>query len=115
MLNPQTLDKIRRLGGDALLLRTLDIFLRESPLQLDKARQGQATGDLDAVRKAAHRLIPSAGMLGAEELQQICQLVEQLAGEGLGDSMASLLVELEHEFRLAEQLVQVERQRIQSY
>ncbi|MBI3928643.1 MAG: Hpt domain-containing protein [Armatimonadetes bacterium] len=109
-LDPEALGKIRQLGGDELLAKTLDIFLGEIPGQIERAREGAARGDAEAVRRAVHRVIPAAGMLGARELLQVARWVEQQSVETALDSLSPMVAEVEAEYRLVEVLIRRERE-----
>jgi signal transduction histidine kinase/HPt (histidine-containing phosphotransfer) domain-containing protein len=80
-LDPQGLAKLLEIGGgDAGFVREMiDLFLSQTPGNLDAMRAGLRAGDLLAVARAAHSTKSSSGYLGARQLSALCALVEAKA------------------------------------
>jgi CheY-like chemotaxis protein len=80
--------------GPAVLATVLQIFLKETPVQLAAVRAAAAQGDGPALVAVAHRLRGEAAALGARELQACCAAIEELAGAGTtvaaGERVAAL-------------------------
>jgi two-component system sensor histidine kinase/response regulator len=91
-------EALDRLGGDeALLLELCQIFLEESPKQLQKVRQAVAEADAQAVMRAAHCLKGELGYLGAAGASQAAQQFEDMGHENDLSHAAETLVVLERE------------------
>lgn len=88
------LERLRRIGGDALVERMVAAFRDYAPRQVALAEAGLASANLDAVRRAAHALKSSAGNLGAVRLMDIAQRTERLAREGGAEDVRPLVAEL---------------------
>lgn len=72
-------EALERLGGDADLLGELcQIFLAESPKQLQKLREAIAEADPQAVMRAAHSLKGEIGYLGAAAAVQAARELEDM-------------------------------------
>jgi len=92
-------DRIRELqelaGGDAALLQELvELFLRSAPELLGQMRHAAEDEDAAALRRAAHILKGSSGQMGALRMQELCGIIESLAGTGSLVGVALLLTEL---------------------
>ena len=71
-----------RLGGDEELLQELcQIFLKESPRLMEKLRQGMASGDAEAVQRAAHSLKGEVSYLAAKGASQAARRLEDMGRE----------------------------------
>jgi len=69
---------LERLGGDEKLLHEIvEIFLEESPTQINSLRQALAAGNAAGIEATAHGLKGELGYLGISELsQKACELEE---------------------------------------
>jgi two-component system sensor histidine kinase/response regulator len=91
-------EALERLGGDADLLSELcQIFLAESPKQLQKLREAIAEADPQAVMRAAHGLKGELGYLGAESAVQAARELEDMGHEKNLSHAADLFTVLERE------------------
>ncbi len=95
MIERHAIDRIAGVGGSELVVKMIDLFLQNAPLRLAAANQGQRDGDLKAVEHAAHSLRSSSGNLGAQRVQELAALVEELAGAGRADAVGVALAGLE--------------------
>lgn len=67
-------------GGDNDFVREMiDLFLEQSPRNLEVMRAALDVGDLPAVSKAAHNMKSSSAYLGAKRLSELCGQVEAKA------------------------------------
>jgi HPt (histidine-containing phosphotransfer) domain-containing protein len=57
------------------------IFLKESPRLMEKLRQGMASGDAEAVQRAAHSLKGEVGYLAAAGATQAARHLEDMGRE----------------------------------
>jgi PAS domain S-box-containing protein len=72
-----------RIEGDADLFRELqDMFLEDSPQQVDEIASALERKDLEEVRKWAHTLKGSLGYLGATQASSLAHRLERLAADG---------------------------------
>ncbi len=88
-------------GGDVLLKNVVAKFLATSPALVATIREKFASGDAEAVWRAAHSLKSSAGALGAKLLAQRCATIETAAREKGVDAVKDLVETLETEFNAA--------------
>ncbi|TVP73838.1 MAG: Hpt domain-containing protein [Gemmatimonadales bacterium] len=97
LLDPAAFVRLREWGGDELLQKMIELFLKNAPQRMEEVRQGMASGDVDAVERGSHSLKSSAGNLGAEALRLGAARVEALAEDGtlVGDPLRQAVKELE--------------------
>ena len=84
-------DRIRRVGGDALWHRMVEMFLANAPARMAGLDD---TADLKAVEQAAHSLKSSAGNLGATRLQYMAERIELAALAGDLDACVALCADV---------------------
>lgn len=96
------LDRLRRLGGEDLVVRVIDAFLGDARARFARGEEGAATGDLASVAAAAHSLISSTGQLGANHLSMLCREIEALARAGDGAAVRARMPEWRTRFDAAE-------------
>ncbi len=78
---------LRRLGGDAVLLRRLrQGFAQAAPAQLAAVRQAAERGDAGSAAGLLHQLKSSAAAVGAEILARACADAEQSLRAGASDA-----------------------------
>jgi hypothetical protein len=84
VLDPDTLDTLRELGGDdAFLLDELaDLFIDRAPVDIETLRGAVARGDLPAAAAVAHRLKGSCSAVGAARMAAVAAEIEAAAGDG---------------------------------
>lgn len=76
-------DLLESFGGDTGFMgEMLEAFFDDAPRQLEAARAGLATGDAEAVRRAAHSLKSNCATFGAPGLSAQCKELEMLAKTG---------------------------------
>lgn len=98
-LDPVAIARLRRLGGDVLTGRMASLFLELAPQRLSEARTGLAAGDHDAVRRAAHSLMSSAGNVGANAVLEAAGRLEDGAERGLPvEELGPIFSAVEHAF-----------------
>ncbi|MEO7425524.1 MAG: Hpt domain-containing protein [Fibrobacteria bacterium] len=73
--------------------RILEIFLGHAPGRFLDCQKSIASGDWHGVENATHILRSSAGQLGAEKLQDICDHLGKAAETGLGSEVSALAAE----------------------
>lgn len=88
---------LQRPGKPDLAARVVGLFRDETPVSLNAITEGVSSGDLEAVRIAAHTVKSSAAYVGAREVSETCAAIERAAREGnlpecvvLSDSLDSV-------------------------
>ena len=91
---------LQRPGKPDLTARVLGLFRDETPSSLQAVEAGITSGDLEAVRIAAHTLKSSSAYVGARELSETCAQIERAARDGnlpeclvMSDSLDELFTE----------------------
>jgi len=79
VLDRAALERLRRIGGSALVRQMLELFRDGAAQRLAAARAAVAEGDRPALGRAAHALVSSAGNVGAAELLAVARAAEELA------------------------------------
>lgn len=100
-INMAVIDELLSLGdeGDASLLTDLiQMFLEDAPVKLNSIKTGFAKRDMAIVEKAAHSMKGSAGNLGATEVQNLCDQLQQACRNGNPELIAGLVSQLEKPF-----------------
>jgi signal transduction histidine kinase/CheY-like chemotaxis protein len=88
------LDNFRELDSDMSTVRAIvELFLADTPAQLEALVQAQAGGDATALATQAHALRGAAGNLGALTLAQMATQIETLAQQGQAGSATQELVD----------------------
>jgi HPt (histidine-containing phosphotransfer) domain-containing protein len=112
VLNQGTLARLRELshpGEPSILGELIDMFIAETPRQIEALRRAIREGNVTALRRVAHTLKGSSGNLGADRLSKACGKLERLAKDGVVDGTADLLADVETEFHEAEKHLVAEK------
>lgn len=88
------LDRLRRLGGNELLLRMLELYVSGSARQVESMQAAWQARDLETIGAAAHSLRTSAGNLGLDRLSSLATSLEEGIRGGRADGLESLLEQL---------------------
>jgi HPt (histidine-containing phosphotransfer) domain-containing protein len=91
---------LRRIGGDKLIHKLIDLVLENVPKRLAAARSALACGDAKKIGRAAHTLVSSAGNVGAVAMHEAAYNLETAAYEPNSD-LTSLLERLEARWECA--------------
>ncbi len=80
-IDRKVLEGLKALGGgdNDFVLEMIDLFLEQSPRNLEVMRAALDVGDLPAIGKAAHNMKSSSAYLGAKRLSELCAQVESKA------------------------------------
>jgi HPt (histidine-containing phosphotransfer) domain-containing protein len=95
VLDRATLDRLRRLGGDALARQMLALFREAAPQRIAAARAGLVTGDLPAIARAAHALVSNAGNIGGMEVVACARALDEAGSAGRSAEVAGLVEQLD--------------------
>ena len=101
-IDPSVLDEFSEMMGEdgaEMIMELIDIFLSDSPVLIQEMQAEIIEPESNAVRRAAHSLKSSAANLGAFELSNLCQELENMGRSGHLDQAAEKfgLVEAEYE------------------
>lgn len=115
MKSVKTIDKsalvnLYNIGGKDFLLRMIDNFLNQAPKRILSSRKSLETGDLKSIHLIAHSLKASAANLGATQVQEIAERLEEMASIGLRENMHEGLNKLDTVLAEAMQCLQAERE-----
>lgn len=98
-------------GEPDLIVELIELYAEDAPHRLAAIRGALATGDLAALRRAAHALKGSSASLGARRVEMLCEKLERSPGHELLQGGEMLLARLEHEFARARSAFADERGR----
>lgn len=86
-------------GDDELLREIVAIFLEDCPRMIEEIAEAAHAGDADALRRAAHTLKGSVGVLGAKALAAAAKDVEDGARAGDVETATAAFERVEEEAR----------------
>jgi HPt (histidine-containing phosphotransfer) domain-containing protein len=95
LLDPGAFVRLREWGGDTLVGKMVELFLKNAPERLEEVREGLEGRDAHRAERGAHSLKSSAGNMGAERLRILCQLTENAAEDEDLDRVRELFPHLE--------------------
>jgi two-component system sensor histidine kinase/response regulator len=76
-------EALERVGGDVELLRELiEVFLQDCPRMMEEASEAMQAGDVAKLKRAAHSLKGSVGILGARAAFEAALRLETLTRQG---------------------------------
>lgn len=90
-LDPALIDRLRRIGGDALLGALIDSFAGAAPARVEALRAAATKGDLEWLAGTAHLIVAGAGQLGATALSASARTLEEAARRGDRDRASALV------------------------
>jgi signal transduction histidine kinase/ligand-binding sensor domain-containing protein/DNA-binding NarL/FixJ family response regulator len=112
VLDRSVIEELRSLGSPETVLASVSLFLRRAPEQIDVLANAAARADLEGAARAAHSLRGSAGVLGAHRLARACGELEERAGAGTAEGLASLVAAVEAEYEEAREALQEEQRKL---
>jgi HPt (histidine-containing phosphotransfer) domain-containing protein len=92
------LNELKEELGPEILAELIDDFVNDTTKRLDLIRETITRADSSALKAAAHALKGSCGNLGAEQMQKLCERLEQIGLSGDVGGANSILAQLENEF-----------------
>jgi HPt (histidine-containing phosphotransfer) domain-containing protein len=111
-LDRERLDLMRELGEPGEpdpVLELVEVFEDQTRQLVAALQSGQATGNHEAIRKAAHSLKGSSGNLGAVRLAELSRQLEQQAADR--KECAGILNEVLEEVPVVSSLLRAETKR----
>jgi HPt (histidine-containing phosphotransfer) domain-containing protein len=97
VINPDRLQEVA-MGDDEFLRELIDLYLSDTPLQLEALGRAVSSEDAAAVSAAAHKLKGSCGNVGAEGLVALCQKLEASGKASRLQELPDLFQRLAQEF-----------------
>ena len=103
MSNPQSLDtaalqRLKRLGGAAFVIKMIDLFVEYGGSKIAEARAAQTAANIEGVEQAVHSVKSSAGNVGARRVQQLAQEIETMTQKKPNEPLEGTIAELEQAF-----------------
>ncbi|MCD4748647.1 MAG: response regulator [Thermoanaerobaculales bacterium] len=71
-----------RTGGRDMVTELIDLYLDEMPVRLDLLREAVVSGDVDALREAAHKIRGSSSNLGLPDVASAGAILEEIGRSG---------------------------------
>jgi HPt (histidine-containing phosphotransfer) domain-containing protein len=90
------LRQMQRPGAQDAVGRIVDRFLEETPERVATLRTAIENSDAHLLEQAAHAMKGIAGTVGANEMRDVADQLENLGRTGTTDGAHSLVVALEH-------------------
>lgn len=85
---------LQRIGGDEELYGEIfELFLEDTPVQMEKLRVALDAGDRVVVERQAHSLKSASANIGAEQLREICFRLERASKSAAVEELRSLFEE----------------------
>ena len=82
-------------GSRGLVAQLIDSLMGESSGQMEAVREAAATGDREALYRAAHSLQGSVAIVGADSVARMCAELVKTARGGSLDQVGSMVAQLE--------------------
>ena len=103
-LAPKALQGLRRIGelDNESLVRIINLCLTQIPQRLTKLQEAIRARDVESIQGTAHFVKGTALTLGAQELTELCALLEKSGKTGELDEAERQLVAVEEEYRRLE-------------
>jgi len=102
VIDPMVFDEISELMDDAIG-DFIETYLENSPMLLNNINQALATGDLETVFSQAHQLRGGSGSIGAMQVFQLSNEIEERARAGESEGLGALVVKLQVAYEAAQQ------------
>ncbi len=106
-LDREAFETLKSMTDPAFIIELIDVFLSDSPEQIELIRAGIAAGNVEQVRRAAHSLKSNSASFGAARVAGLSREIEMVAkrGEAL-EGAGPLLAELAAEYQKLVPLLQ---------
>ncbi|MDD2724271.1 MAG: response regulator [Methylovulum sp.] len=97
--DPEALNTLRKMGGDALVTNLVDLFQHSSIQLIEKLHEAMNGQNSEAVRFAAHSLKSAAANVGIPYLSELARNLEHAARDGSLTFDKQLVENIENEFQ----------------
>ncbi|MEE8368417.1 MAG: Hpt domain-containing protein [Thermoanaerobaculia bacterium] len=112
LLNEETMDQIRRAGGDELLLELFGVFLSHVEVRRKAILDSVKSEDASVARKAFHSIRSSSVTIGLQALSERAAELEDLAERNCWDEVNQVLPRLEDDLIQSVRCLELEVVRI---
>jgi HPt (histidine-containing phosphotransfer) domain-containing protein len=110
-VDPDVIEQLRFLEDDDqpnVVSELFTLFIDHVPPKLQAIREALESGDLAALKRAAHSLKGSSANVGARGMHRLCERLEhESAADALSDARV-LVAQLTEEFGIVEQALKAE-------
>jgi two-component system, sensor histidine kinase len=92
------LDMLRKIGegNDEFVDKMLRIFIQQVPAAVDEIRLAYEAGNIEMVKKIAHRIKPSLGNMGIVSLKEVIEKIEKTSAANHTDAELGSLINKLH-------------------
>jgi len=97
-LDRTAIENLRQLGGNEMLSELTEMFFSDASTTLAALKEAIEEGDGDSVKRLAHGLAGSSANMGAKEMADICQELQDVGAAGDLSHAPVLLGQLEAEY-----------------
>ncbi|MDP8245681.1 MAG: Hpt domain-containing protein [Candidatus Hinthialibacter antarcticus] len=97
-INDSAIERIKEIGGDALVEKMIQLFLNHAPKNYQLAQEARQELDLKQLSDSVHAIKSSAGNFGAHPLFNAAENIERLAREGKAEEAIQGMVALDECF-----------------
>jgi two-component system, sensor histidine kinase and response regulator len=104
---PEQVQALQHLGNPEVLRHAIPVYLTDAPQRLVTIRQAMTSGDVSALKEAAHSLKGSSATLGFISLAACCQDLEALGRTRALDQAAPLLAKVEAEYGTVQRVLAI--------
>lgn len=113
-INQKVIGELRALqnaGSPGFLAELIDLFLRESEVQIAKLRESFATRDAKTFERIAHTLKGGSGNLGAQAMSRLCADLQTIGHAADWPRAEAVLPSLEAEYQTVKAELESEKRR----
>ncbi|MFQ5692329.1 MAG: Hpt domain-containing protein, partial [Nitrospinota bacterium] len=110
-VDARALEDLRRAMGEEFG-HIVGIFLDQGRERIEALRKAADRADAEALRRTAHTLKGSAGLIGAAAMASICRELQEMGSRGETAGAEALIERLADEFARVEGLLERERERV---
>ena len=86
------------MNDEEFIRELIDVFLDDSPRQLDALRRAVENRQVQDVAETAHRLKGAGSNMGAESLSALCGRLEEAGRQQQSEPMPAIFEQLDQEF-----------------
>jgi histidine phosphotransfer protein HptB len=79
LIDKQAFETLKSMTDPGFIVELIDVFLSDTPDQIELIRVGIATGNAEQVRRAAHSLKSNSASFGANRLAGMSREIEMVA------------------------------------